>query len=359
MTRASVVDADGHVIEPGEMWPQYLDAQYHSLAPKRVVDEQGRSVTMLEGEMTPAALQIPASVTPTQQHRPGAWDPIARVSDLDEEGIDAAVMYPTTALRIPGVKRPDLAVALCRAYNDWLADFCRTAPERLIGVGLVPLQEVDAAIAEAKRAVNELGFHGIFLRPNPINGRNMSHPAYEPFWATLQELEIPVALHEGTTMNVPTAGADRFSNHWLQHMISHPHEQQIAMLSLIGGGVFERYPRLRFAFLESGSGWVPHWLERMDEHVENFYWLVDGLTMKPTEYFMRQGFISADPMERTLPATVELLGDDVIVWATDYPHPDGLYPGAARAISGRSDISESSKMKILGSNSVRLYNLGE
>ena len=122
-----------------------------------------------------------------------------------------------------------------------------------------------------------------------------SIPAYEPFWAAVQELNVPVAIHEGTTMNVPTAGADRFENHWFRHMISHPHEMQIACMSLIGGGVLERYPELRIVFLESGSGWLPHWLERMDEHVESFHWLVRGLTMKPSEYFNRQGVYLGRP----------------------------------------------------------------
>ncbi len=351
------VDADGHVLEPESMWPQYLEKRYHSLAPMRVQDDEGRSVTMLEGQFTPVALQVPPEAARQQRYPAGGFDPQARVKDLDEEGIDIAVLYPTTALRLPGVKDLGLAAALCRAYNDWLADFCRTAPKRLIGAAAVPLQDVDAAIAEAQRAVGKLGFRAIFIRPNPVNDRNMFHPAYEPFWAAVQELNVPVAIHEGTTMNVPTAGADRFENHWFRHMISHPHEMQIACMSLIGGGVLERYPELRIVFLESGSGWLPHWLERMDEHVESFHWLVRGLTMKPSEYFNRQGFISADPLERTVPATIDLLGDDVVTWATDYPHPDGMFPGAARAVRERTDIPEESKIKILGENAVRLYGL--
>jgi predicted TIM-barrel fold metal-dependent hydrolase len=354
-----IVDSDGHVIEPASVWVDYLDPKYHSRAPKRVKDDQGRDVVMLDGKLLPAASQF-SQKGKTQGAvtlRAGGYDPRERIKDLDAEEIDIAVLYPTTSLRIAGLTDPELAAALCGAYNDWLADFCRVDPKRLIGVGLVPILDVDAAIAEAQRAVGELGFRGIFLRPNPVSGRNWFHPAYEPFWYAVEEMGVPIGFHEGTTMNVPTAGADRFVLHWHQHMISHPHEQQIALMSLIAGGVMERHPKLRFAFLESGAGWIAHWLERMDEHVEYFDWEVEGLTLTPTEYFLRQGFIAGDPTERAIPAMAALVGDHVIGWATDYPHPDAIFPGAARAIRDRTDIPEESKRKILGENAAKFYGL--
>ena len=356
-----IVDGDGHVMEPDSMWPEYLESKYHSLAPKRVRDDEGRSVLMMEGRLLPQARPVTASTEGAMGHgvvgRAGGYDPRARIADQDVEEIDVAVLYPTTGLRVPGVADPELAVALSRAYNDWLADFCKDFPKRFAGIALVPIQDVDAAIAEAQRAVGKLGFRGVFLRPNPVNGRNLFHPAYEPFWAAVQELEVPVAFHEGTHMVLPTAGADRFDNHWLRHMVSHPHEHQIACMSLIGGGVLERYPRLKVGFLESGSGWIAHWLERMDDHVETFGNLVHDLSMKPSEYFTRQGFIAADPGERALPAMAQLVGDGVLVWASDYPHPDQPFPGATRLLLDRTDLPTESKIKILGENAARVYAL--
>lgn len=355
-----IVDADGHVIEPDDMWPQYLAGRWHAGAPKRVKDEYGVERVLLDGRLMPAASQANAQGGPDgalPSRRPGGHDPTARLRDLDEEGIDVSVLYPTGALRFAGLGNVALATALSRAYNDWLADFCRVAPSRLVGVGVIPVQDVDTSVGEARRVVSHHGFKAIFLRPNPIGGRPLYDPAYEDLWAAVQDLGVPIAFHEGTTMNVPTAGADRYVKHWHQHMISHPHEQQMALLSLIAGGVMERYPRLRFAFLESGCGWIAHWLERMDEHVEYFNWEVEGLSMKPSEYFRRQGYISSDPLEKTLPAMAELVSPEVLVWATDYPHPDALFPGAARAIRNRTDLAEPAKTKILGENAARLYGL--
>ena len=357
MARPLIVDADGHVIEPYDMWPKYLPARYRNLGPRQAYDDMGRKGVLL-GDQLLMSTRLP---TPDEgmavQSRPGGYDPRARVQDLDEEGIDSAVMFTTMGLRFAGVGDPGLAGALCCAYNDWLADFCRVAPDRLIGVALAPLQDVDAAIVEAQRAVGTLGFRGVTVRPNPVLGRMLSHPAYDRLWAAMEELGVPLCIHEGQTQNVPSTGDDRFQNHWMRHVVSHPQESQMTCLALIGGGVLERFPKLRVGFFESGVGWLAHWLERMDEHVEHFRWEVQGLQLKPSEYFQRQCFISADPLERTLPAMAELVGDDVIVWATDYPHPDGLFPGAARAIAGRTDVPEESLQKILGENAAREFGL--
>ncbi|MCL0101860.1 amidohydrolase [Dehalococcoidia bacterium] len=358
------MDSDGHVMEPDSIWPQYLDSRFHSGAPRRVYDEEGRRILMLEGRLLPQARPTTPDVSspggnidPMLTGRAGGFDPYARIPDQDLEGIDIAVLYPTNALRLPAVQNPELAVALSQGYNNWLSDFCRDHKDRLVGIAAIPIQDMASAIAEAQRAIETLGFRGIFLRPNPYGGRNWDHPFYEPLWSAIEELGVPVAFHEGTQMILPSAGADRFKNHWLRHMISHPHEQQIACLSFIGGGILERHRRLKVAFLESGCGWIGHWLERMDEHVDVFENLAPSLELKPSEYFQRQGFISGDPGEKAMAAMVDLVGDDVIMWASDYPHPDQPFPGASKLLLERKDLSEKAKSKILGPNAARLYGL--
>jgi predicted TIM-barrel fold metal-dependent hydrolase len=194
------------------------------------------------------------------------------------------------------------------------------------------------------------------LRPNPIEGRNLDDPLYEPLWSAIEELGVPVAIHEGTTQDLPQSG-DRFDNFLFQHVCSHPHEQQIAAMTFICGGILERHPDLRVVFLESGCGWIAHWLERLDEHMDSWGHASMKLAMTPSEYFARQCFISADPGERTLPGVVSLIGDDNIVFASDYPHPDALADGIVDAIAKREGLSDQTKRKILGDNAMRCFGL--
>src|SRR5262249_37297570 len=202
------------------------------------------------------------------------FDPKARLGVMDAEGIDAVVLFPTlSAIPIAAIQDAGFGLAMARAYNNWLAEFCQMAPHRLYGVAQVPLLHLDAAIAEATRAVTQLGMRMVFLRPNPYAGRGWTDRLYDPFWACIQDLGIPFAFHEGTfAKGIPTAGIDRFESYFFQHIVSHPFEQQLACLSLIAGGVLERFPRLQVAFMESGTGWLPYWLHRIDEHYESLGW---------------------------------------------------------------------------------------
>ena len=163
-------------------------------------------------------------------------------------------------------------------------------------------------VAEARRAIDDLGFVAVMLRPNVIADRTLDHPAYDGLWSLLADRGVPAALHEGTTQNVPQSGLDRYDNFMFRHVCSHPHEQQMGCLELIAGGVLERHPKLRVVFLESGCGWAPHWLERIDEHLDSWGHASAPLELSATEYFLRQCFISCDPDERTVSRSVGLPG---------------------------------------------------
>src|SRR5262249_48477863 len=155
-------------------------------------------------------------------------------------------------------------------YNNWLADYCRHAPDRLVGVAMLPLVDIAESIRELKRASEELGFRGAFFRPNPYANRAIQDPAYEPFWQCAASLGVPITVHEGLSDWAPTLGRERFANAAMLHVLSHPFEQMAACAGLILNGVLERHATLRFAFLESGSAWLPYWLERMDSHWETW-----------------------------------------------------------------------------------------
>ena len=360
-----VVDADGHVTEPPRLWKGYLEQDYRERAPRPTLDENGTYCFVVGDTLlarTASRLGSKLEAKPDEQNpvtlRRGGWDPVARLEDMDREGIDIAVLYPSVSFFFPEIQDPPFHAALCRAYNNWLADYCKTAPERLIGIALLPLDDVGASIRELERCTQELAFRGAFFRPNPYNGRLIQHPAYEPFWQCAESLGIPITVHEGLSDTIPTLGRERSESPVLQHLMSHPFEQMAACGGLILGGVLERHPSLRFVFLESGCGWVPYWVERMDGHFENWGRHLPGLKLKPSEYFRRQCFISMDPDDELAPAALTALGDDCMVWASDYPHPDHPIEGCVKeTLEILSRVGESTTRKVLGMNAFRLYDM--
>ena len=364
----NVVDADGHVLEPPELWEQYIDPAYRDRAPQLFVDSDGKERLRIEGKVLggPAGLGLVGAVGARQgdasikikytEGRKGGFDPHARIPDMELDGIDAAFLYPSIGLFSGAVEDPQLAAAICRAYNRWLADYCKPYPERLFGVAMLPMQSVELAIEEMRYACKELGMHGGFLRPNPYNDRMLDHSAYDPFWAEAQELDFAIGLHEGSGGGMPQVGVDRFKGLGAKHIISHTMEMMLASLSVIWGGVCERFPKVRIAFLESGGGWIAPWLDRMDRHFDDKGLFNDsGLRMRPSEYFQRQCWISYEPVEGSLSHLVDYLGANKILWATDYPHPDGFFPGAPVLIAEK--LSEDNKRKVLAESALQFYNL--
>jgi uncharacterized protein len=361
-----VVDADGHVLEPRHMWREYLDPGLRERAPSIERRENGREDFVIEGKVASrfginriGALGAP-SVASYDDNCRGGFDPRARLADLDRDGIDAAVLYPTLGLLLGGIEGPDLYRALCRAYNRWLADYCSVDPRRLFGAAMIPVSGVDVAVEELEASVRQLGHRIAFLRPNPWHGRRIYDPEWDPFWAAAQQMDVGIGIHEGLALNLPTVGTDRFDDMACQHIVAHTMEMQCASLGMLARGVFERFPRLRVAFLESGGGWMLPWLERIEEHWENaaFRRAIPEMKRSPFEYFRRQCFVSFELDEKTLAVHAEHCGPETILWATDYPHPDGTFPGAVEKIRGAISTLESAAQRcVLGENARRLYAL--
>jgi predicted TIM-barrel fold metal-dependent hydrolase len=372
-----VVDADAHVIEPDDLWARYFDASLRDRAPRHLnrafaIQVDGVPIN------TPADWETETSAEQTARRDerisatfrelfPAAYergfDAVAQLADMDIEGVDLAFLYPSYGLFATASNEldPVIAAATCRAYNDWLADFCGGDRERLHGVGMIALQDPDAAAAEVLRVHDDLGFRAVFARPNPIAGRNLDDPAYESVWKALSERQMTLGLHEGGMPPLPQAGSDRLTNAEQKHICSHPMEQMVAAVSLIYGGVLERFPGLQVAFLEAGCGWVPFWLERMDDHYEKGlardFGAANDLTMPPSEYFARQCYVSADADEAMLAPVIALLGDERIVFSTDYPHPDSKYPHAVESFLALPGVSDDSKRRILWDNALALYGM--
>ena len=261
-----VVDADGHVLEPlgaFEQCPERyrLRVTRDSLGLDHVYAGDQEIVTVSLGKLgTPGSNMADLAHSPAyEEAQPGGFDPRLRLADMDAEGIDAAVLYPSLGLNFWSITDADAATSLARAYNDWLAQYCAADPHRLHGAAMVPWQSIDAAIAELRRAHDQLGFRAVFLRPNPCLGRTIVHPSHQRFWELAEELGVTVGIHEGSSNTIETLGADRKPfNPLILHAVSHSFEQMLACAQLMAEGVMERHPNLRFVFLEAGGGWAPY-----------------------------------------------------------------------------------------------------
>lgn len=356
MHDAFVIDADGHFNEPQELFASYLAPEFRWAAPRMGQDSQGRPRIVIGGELMPF-IPAPHRDNVNEPPREGRSDMEARVADIDREGIDVMVIYPTKGLFFYGIKDVAANAALCDAYNRWASDQFATAPDRLIGPCLVP--QIDPALSAkmATDALGKTGIKGVMLRPNPIGGRNLDHPAFEPLWRLMEEAGAPLILHEGTTMDVPQFGEGRYDNFLYRHAISHPFEQLAALMTLICGGVLERHPKLKVIVAECGVGWAPYWIDRLDDHAHHWGHASMPLKEKPSDYFRRQCFIAAEGAEAQIPYVIAAMGDDNICFSTDYPHPDHPFIGVVDSIRQMEGVSDESKRKILGLNAARLFNI--
>ena len=266
----NVIDADGHILEPLDLWDKYIDPKFRDRAPRIVKGENGKERLVIEehtvgdgrlgigriGAVGARQGVVEADTMAYKDGKPGGFDPHARIPDMDADGIDAAFLYPSLGLFSGAIHDPELAAATCRAYNRWLADYCKPYPDRLFGVAMLPLQSVELAIAEMRFAKKELGMHAGFIRPNPYSDKMIHEERYEPFWAAAEDLDFAIGFHEGASSGMPTVGVDRFEGRGARHIISHTMEMMLACMSVIWGGIADRHPKLRVGFLELGGGWI-------------------------------------------------------------------------------------------------------
>lgn len=361
----AVFDSDGHVLEPRDAW-RGLPARH---AVEIVRDDRGLDHVTVGGEEifwaslghmgTPGTDVGNREPLELEQARAGAFDPAARLADMDAEGIDAVVLYPTIGLGAWGLTNAATATAFARAYNDWLASYCAAAPHRLHGAAMVPFQDPAAAVAELHRAVTDLGFVAAFVRPNPCCGRSPADPAFDGFWEAAEGLGVAVGVHEGLQPAVPHLASERRpTNALLQHAASHTFEQMFAFAQLVSSGVMERFPALRLVFLESGGGWVPYWLGRLDHHVKTYGAYAPDMRLTPSEYFRRQCWVSFEIDEDHFAALAPLVGADRIVWGSDYPHADSTFPGAVAELrEAIAPLPPADRERIVVANGLALYGM--
>ena len=337
-----IIDADGHICEPHALWREYVPQRYRAETIRVERDRDGRDWMWINGvqrkNLPPAAACIPRGMddpkrVPTwDEILPGSYDGAARVKVLDEEGIERSLLYPSLYLIHGDIEDPAVAAAACHAYNEWIADMCRDGGGKLYAVGIAPLQSIDAATAEVEH-IARLGLKGVSFRPERYKGLALSDERLKPFWERIAGNELFASVHGSFGSLMPSFASGRYDNNFFVHMICHPFEQMAAALDIIAGGVLERHPKLRVAFLESGLGWLEYWLERMDEHQEAMGHLVPWLKRKPSDLFREQCFISIEADEADRLPHLKALGlDHCVFWGADYPHYDCTYPGAVHEL---------------------------
>jgi predicted TIM-barrel fold metal-dependent hydrolase len=356
MSEYRVIDADGHVWEPESLWERHLDPRFRERRPRLVRDNRGTTRYMLEGRLIPPGEGLgawaPEGIFEATTHRDGGFDPKLRLVDMDTEGIDVAVLYGSFGLALWQAQDPQLAIALCRAYNDWLAEYCSTDTRRLKGIPALPMATMDEALREARRTVRELGFVGINMLSNTL-GRGADHPSFFPVYELACELDVPITFHAGGGQFVE----GRFDNYAISHTMAFPFDIMYGMARVLCGGVLERFPKLRVAFLEAGCGFLPYFLDRLDEHFEKRTGEMP-IPRPPSEY-VEQGrvLVSCEPDERAIRWVVDSVGADKIIYASDYPHWDAEFPDSVRKIAERSDLSDEARRKILGENAAAFFRL--
>jgi predicted TIM-barrel fold metal-dependent hydrolase len=368
------IDADGHVLEPADLWEDYLESRYQSRALRVGVDEDGLEYLELDGK--PSARTVKGvlglmgamgegEVRPSPDRRYmdnipfGAGNPSERVELLDKENLEKSVLYPTIGLLWEcEVEDPELTVAYQRAYNRWIADFCRGSAGRLVPIAHLSLIDIDGATRELERAVAD-GCRGAFIAPFNHAKKPHGHPDHDPLYAKACQLDVPIAIHPTyePLWAVPTRfrGLGR-GGEFFYNVMGRQGSQQ-ALLSFFSMGTLERFPALKLGVLESGSGWIGSFLDRMDAVCETVSSRGVQLKLPPSEYFRRQCFISGDPDETAAPHIIDHVGADCFMWATDYPHPD--HPGTWVPALERfvEPLARATRAKVLGENVARIYGL--
>jgi predicted TIM-barrel fold metal-dependent hydrolase len=368
MNGVVIIDCDGHVAEPWDVYQDYVDPEFRHRVPRRV-DVDGQRFVIVDDKVYPGFVRSGprplggvdrGNNLPRPVQRPelevGGVDPHRRLKDMEVEGIDIAVLFPSGAASMSAVPDPQLEAALYRAYHRWLAEYCAADPNRLRGVALAVMRDAELGAAEIRRIADEPWVAGILISPH-FGERNLDDPSLDPIWSVAQELDLPVCIHAACGRPPYALGTEESSdNLFLMHAMAHPFEQMRALAATIGGGVFDRFPGIRVAFLEAGLGWVPWWLDRLHEHAEGLREHVPLMNRDPLDY-VREGqvWFSCEPEEPLLEAALDHVGDGAVMFASDYPHWDCGFPETVNRLKSRPQLRESSKVRLLGENARRFY----
>ena len=374
-----IIDADSHFMEPLDLWERYIEPQFRSRCLRFAKDPDTGNHVMLVNESKRIRgvgefsmedmLGVGVGYGQKEQGAGlGSFDFSAafnntledmyeRIAFLDQEGFECQFIYPTLGLMWEGqITDPELAAAHCRAYNTWALEVCAQHRDRLYPVGHISLRNPSAAVRELERLA-KAGARTVFVGALPIDGKSFGSPDFDPVWDAAQHHDMAVGIHLVVHRNY--IGHDWYADRRPGFMflsMNGVQDPRMALTTMVYDGAFERFPKLRVATIESASGWVVEWLDRLDYR---YSYMGHSCQMErpASEYFERNIWIAADPEERLLPYMVELLGDHKFFIGSDYPHAEGFTEPVTKARKALTKLPQESVNKILGENAVQFFGL--
>jgi predicted TIM-barrel fold metal-dependent hydrolase len=364
-----VLSSDSHVFEPPDLWQSRIDRAFRDRAPRiervdgadRIIVESDQILSGI-GLISNAGARFEAPETISAEGRfedvvRGGYDPRQHLDDMALDGVAGEVLYPSQGLFYFKVADPPLMSAIFRAYNDWLAEFCRTDPVRLKGIAMINLDDVQEGIRELERAAR-LGLSGAMITEYPPEDRRYDQPDYEPFWAAAADLQMPLSLHTATRRQGKIRGVGDKTLRDASSRATKAFYPALSMCDLIFSGVFERHPRLTVAIVEFELAWAPHLLSTMDytyreRHGEAIYRFKEG--MRPSDFFHRNVVLSFQ--EDAIGIRLrDVIGVDNMMWGSDYPHSESTFPQSRRVLAEiLAGVPAHEQAKIAGGNTARIY----
>lgn len=342
-----IISSDSHIVEPREVFDS-LQRRFGDSAPHVEHDEKRGDVIVVPGvsaddgvgQVVPvgrlgiAGRRLDDPETQRMVNggyatiRPGITDPLERLKDQDLDGVSCEVLYPSLFFRVFGLTNPEMVVAAFRTYNDWLAGYCSAAPDRLLGLALLPMHDPAAARAELERALS-LGYRGGCIPCTSPAGMPYHDKAYDPVWAAAQEAGFSLAMHSftGAQQGGIQASAGPIAAYASAAVII-----QTTATELIAGGVAHRFPTLKFVLGEWNTGWIANWLERLDHAFYRARFAAPAeIDLKPSEYWRRQFYATFED-DRWGVLTAEGIGMETLMWASDFPHHDSVWPHSLQVL---------------------------
>ncbi len=364
-----ILSSDSHVFEPPDLWTQRIDDAFKARAPrmKRVGDvdhllvEDGQMIAGI-GLISNAGARYEAPETISDHARfedvhAGGFDPARHLEDMVIDGVSGEVLYPSQGLFYYKIADPLLFSAICRAYNDWLAEFCAVDPDRLKAIAMINVDDVADAVGELERTA-KLGFAGAMIAEYPVEERRYDHRDYEPLWATAAALDMPLSLHTATRRVLSNSALLERTVHDASRRATKVFLPAISMCDMIFSGVFERHPDLRLAIVEFELAWVPYVLASMDytyrERHEEALYRFKGDTL-PSDFFARNVYLSFQEDDVGIRLR-DLIGIDRMMWGSDYPHSESTFPRSREVLDEiLAGVPEEERAKIVCHNAARLY----
>jgi len=359
-----VIDADGHGGEP-RGWRKRIPDRFLPQMKEYIAMMKAKYGGLPGGGMRVDETNPRETVRPDDElefdvrTRPGVSDPKARIADMDEEGIDLAVLYPPGAGEEWALGDPKFAQAVCRTLNDARAEYTGYAPDRLKFVAKLPMIDPELAAEELERCMKEHGDVVVgMVTATHIRDKDLDDPCFDIVWKTAQDLDVAVCTHGGGQApgQVPFV-IERFDTRLAIHAITHPVGAMQAVCNFTVGGIWARFPSLRVGFMEAAVGWLPFWLERLDEHWEHIPEQAPLIDRKPSSYFAGKGWLTTEPEESMVPFVASAVSPEIVCYASDYYHWDCSFPNSVKMLEEREDIPESIKPDLFANNAARLYKL--